>query len=363
MKKILVFGMSSNYGGVEKFIMNYYQNIDRKFIQFDFLCYDSLPAYHDKIENLGGKIHIVTSRRKNPIKSRIAIRKALKENKYDAIWDNLCSLSDISILRIAKRLGVKTRIIHSHNSMNMSGKFTAVMHYIHKKMIGKLATDFWACSIPAGKWFYNKKILNSTKIVNNAIVTKNFVFDPYQRDLKRKEFHIENNFVIGNIGRFHYQKNHDFLINIFQAIHKKNKNAVLMLVGDGELRPQIEDKIKKLGLSDNVILTGVRSDIPQILQAMDVFLFPSLFEGLPITLVEAQAAGLPCVISDTITEEVAITNLVQYVSLNRSPEFWANTVLQHINNCKRIDTSAQIKSAGYDIEASTKTLENLLYDI
>ena len=215
---------------------------------------------------------------------------------------------------------------------------------------------FFACSEAAGKWLFGNKVCKSKNyfIMNNAINTKEFIYNESIRLKKRQEFNIQNKLVIGHIGKILSQKNHNFLIDIFKDLNSKNKNAVLMLVGDGELKPLIKRKVDSLGLNEYVIFTGVRSDIPMLLQAMDVFVFPSIHEGLPVTLVEAQASGLPCFISDNITTEVMITNSVKRISLKKSPEEWTKEIFSSLKRHQRRNMSSEIIRAGYDIESVIK---------
>ena len=190
--------------------------------------------------------------------------------------------------------------------------------------------------------------------MNNAIDTQRYIFDSDTRERMRKEMELEDSFVIGHIGRFNYQKNHEFLIDIFNEISKKEPKARLLLVGDGNLRPEIESKITRFGISDKVIMTGVRSDVPDLLQAMDCFVFPSHYEGLPVTVVESQAAGLKCFISEAVTREVDITGRCEFLHID-NPKGWADKILSC--NLKKVDTYEQIKAAGYDINTTAKQLQ------
>ena len=192
--------------------------------------------------------------------------------------------------------------------------------------------------------------------MKNAIDTNKFIYNKDIRRQKRKELNIENKFVVGHVGRFHPQKNHDFIIDIFKELNEKRKNSVLLLVGDGELRQSIENKVKELNLLDKVIFTGVRDDIPELLQSMDVFVFPSLYEGLPVTLIEAQATGLPCIVSDTITHEAIISSNIQSVSLQKSAEEWADKILLIDNGSNRENAAIEIINSGFDVNEIAKML-------
>lgn len=303
MKKVLVFGMTVNPGGVESVIMNYYRHMNKQKIQFDFLCNCPHIAYEDEIKALGGKIFKITSRKENYWRFKTELKKFMKENasKYDMLWVNLCSLVNIDYLVYAKKYGIKKRIIHCHNSSNDAGLMKGIIHMINKKRIGCLATDFWSCSEEAAPWFFSKKIIRSDKfrIIPNAIDVKKFEPNIGIRNSLRKELGLEDMIVIGHVGRFHFQKNHIFLIEIFEELYKRNSNYRLLLVGQGELETNIREKVISKGLSEKVIFCGVRTDVEKLYQAMDLFILPSIFEGLGVVALEAQACLLPCLLSDT----------------------------------------------------------------
>lgn len=363
-RKILIFGMTAETGGVESFIMNYVRHMTGKGVVFHFLTYNARPAFGDEIEALGGKIIIIPGRGKNPLKCISAIKRVLAQTEYDAVWSNLCYLSDILVLKYAKKAGVPVRVIHAHNNANMSGRINGYLHRYNRNRIGKIATDFWCCSDSAGEFFYPESIRSSEKyrVIPNAVDTGKYAFDGSVRTEKRKELNLEDKFVIGNVGRLHFQKNHMFMLEIFQQICRVRQNVVLLLVGDGELRPQIEAKIDELGLRDKVLLLGRRNDVSELMCAMDVFLLPSLFEGFPVSLVEAQTSGLPCFTSkDRVTDDAAVTDLLKFIKLSDAPEVWADAIL-NVENHLRTDRSQDIKQAGYDIRISAEQLIRFLID-
>ncbi|WAA12116.1 glycosyltransferase family 1 protein [Fervidibacillus halotolerans] len=358
--RILHVFAQMNRGGAETMIMNMYRHIDRSKIQFDFVVHtEEHCAYDKEIYELGGRIFRVPRYTgKNHLNYKKSWNQFFKMHpEYKIIHGHVRSTASI-YLKIAKKYGVIT-IAHSHSTSSGSG-LSAIVKNILQYPIRYIADYLFACSKDAGEWLYGKRACkkNNFYILKNAIDTKQYVFNESIRNIKRKEFKIENKFVIGHVGRFNIPKNHSLLIDIFKKVHDKNQNTVLMLVGDGELRPIIEKKVNELGLSDYVIFTGVRSDIPELLQATDVFVFPSLYEGLPVTLVEAQAAGLPCIISDTITDEVKITNLVEKLPLNLSAKEWAEKVLKYMNVYERKNTFEEIKTGGYDVNETAKWLED-----
>lgn len=359
-KRVLVFGMTPNPGGMESVVMNYYRHIDIQKIQFDFLCYDEQPAYSDEIKNLGGKIFIITSRRKNLKRNRDELRLFFKEysQEYVAVWENANSLSDIAPLVFAKKYGVTNRIIHAHNSKNMGGKITQLLHSINRLRIQRYANHFWACSQLAGEWMYPQSVLSTKnyQIIKNAIDLSKFAYNKDIRLKKRKELKIENCFVIGHVGRFHFQKNHQFLIDIFNEVHKNFDNSILLLIGQGEDEQIIREKVKSLGLLDYVKFLGARADTAELYQAMDIFVLPSHFEGLGLVLIEAQANGLPCYASDCIPKEAQVTSSCQYLSLNLSAEKWVDKIMSHENG-RNPDAVKEIQNSNYDIQKNAKNLE------
>ncbi len=361
MKKVLVFGITDNPGGVESVIMNYYRNIDRKKIQFDFLCNTEIVAYEDEIKKLGGTIYRVTARSKDRKKFYQDLDEFFKNhsNEYIAIWVNVCSLANIDYLKYAKKYGIKRRIIHCHNARNMDSKLRGILHLLNRIVLHKYATDFWTCNRKSNAWFYSRKIIKSNKIieVNNAIDTKVFKFDEKIREEYRKKLGLENKFVIGHVGRFHFQKNQLFLLDIFNEVHKREPNSTLILVGQGEDAEKITNKIDSLGLKDSIMLLGIRDDVNKLMCAMDVFLFPSLFEGLGIVLLEAQATRLPCVAScDDTPPEVNMTDEFIFLPLDASIGIWAGSVLD-FKNTKRKTNNDFIKKNNYDISCEAKKLE------
>lgn len=344
-----------NRGGAESFVMNVYRNIDRKKVQFDFILFRKEECdFNQEIRDLRGEIYwIPRYNGKNHFIFKRAWNKFFKEHSdYKIIHGHVRSTASI-YLKIANKNGLTT-IAHSHNTSSGKG-LDAIVKNVLQYPIKTIADHCFACSKSAGLWLFGEN--TNFHVLNNAIDTTKFIFNDNIRDGKREELGIKSKFVIGHIGRFHIQKNHTFLIDVFKELHDKNEDAVLLLVGDGELRSSIEKKIKVLKLVDNVILTGVRSDIPELLQAMDVFVFPSLFEGLGIVVVEAQAAGLPCIIADTIPQEAHVTDLIENLSLNDSSAIWTNKILEQINH-KRKDTYQEIVKCRYDIKEIVKWLED-----
>lgn len=363
--RVLQVFAQMNRGGAETMIMNLYRNIDRSKFQFDFVVHtDEKCAYDDEIKSLGGMIfRIPRYNGKNHFQYKKAWTDLLKCNpEYKVIHGHVRSTASI-YLRIAKKLGLTT-IAHSHSTSSGKG-LSAVIKNTFQYPIRYISDYFFACSKSAGVWLFGNKVCieDNFIIINNAIDTKKFIFNNSTRMDKRKELEVNEKLLIGHVGRFNSPKNHDFLIDIFKDIYDKNNDVILMLVGDGELRHRIEKKVDNLGLNNNVIFTGIRSDIPELLHATDLLIFPSLYEGLPVTLIEAQAAGLRCLASDRITDEVRLTDLIEYAPLNKGENYWAERALELSQGYERRNMYNEIANAGYDIESVAKRYQEFIKDI
>ncbi|MGL5414776.1 MAG: glycosyltransferase family 1 protein [Clostridium sp.] len=363
MKKILVYGLTAVKGGVESFLMNYYRNFDLTKVSVDFISNTEEAAYEDEVLALGGNVYKVCSKRKNPFKFKKDLEEIFKETEYDVVWVNLCSLANIDYLKMAKKYGVKNIIVHSHNAGNMNGKLKEYFHNKNKKNIRKYANHFWSCSKLASEWFYDEDIIKSErfKVINNAIDTERFDYNVEVREKYRKEMDLENDLVLMNVGRFNIQKNHDFLIEIFNEVNKEVKNVKLLLVGVGELQEEIKNKVSSLGISKNIVFLNSRDDVNNLMQAADIFLMPSLFEGLPVSAVEAQASGIQCVLSDRITDEIKITDLIKFVDIDKekSIERWKDKIIsiKNIELENRSSKKLQVENAGFEIKLEAKKLE------
>lgn len=357
-----VFGRLDR-GGAETMIMNLYRNIDRTKIQFDFIIHTKDKCdYEDEIRFLGGRIYSIPRYKgKNHREYKNIWNDFLKQhNEYKIIHGHVRSTAAI-YLSIAKKYKLKT-ISHSHNTSSGKG-IVAIFKNLLQYPIRYKADYLFACSKSAGEWLFGEKACKSKKfyILKNAIDSEKFIFNKEIRIEKRKELNLQDNYVIGHIGRFHPQKNHDFLINVFKKVHEKNKNSVLLLIGDGELKKSIENNVKKLGIEKNVIFTGGRSDITELLQAMDLFVLPSLYEGLGIVVIEAQASGLHCVVSDNVPKETNITKNVKYISLKESQRYWSQIILKYFEGYNRKNTKDKIIDSGYDIKETSKWIEKFYF--
>ncbi len=366
MNKILIFGMTENPGGVESFLMNYYRHLDKTKFQFDFLCnsYEKV-AYEDEILELGGKTFHFPARSQNIMAYREKLEEFFKKrsSEYHAIWVNVCSLANIDYLKLAKKYGISKRIIHSHNSQNMDSKLRGILHLINKNVIGRYATHYWACSKEAADWFYNKELQKDVVIIHNAIDVERMAFDSMKRKKIRESLGWENKFVIGNIGRLHFQKNQMFILEIFYEVLKQLDSARLILVGQGEDEAELKKRVEELEIGKYVYFAGIQYDIAGRLSAFDLFLFPSKFEGLSIVALEAQANGLIVLASKgVIPEDVCINDNFEFYSLRKSAVEWASKIVQMKSNLERKkleDIFINFIQKGYSIDTEIKKLEGL----
>lgn len=362
--KVLQIGLSYNPGGIESCIMDYFRRLSKLNVSFDFICmYDSL-AYEEEIKVLGGRIFYLPNIKKHPIKFKKQFYALLMREKYDVVHVNMLSAANIVPLTVAKKAGIRKIIAHSHNSSS-PGVLRNILHVLNKRSVSQYATHCAACSKLAAQWLFSGEIYKNDRyiLLNNAINVQKYLFDQQERNEMRSMLEIENKWVIGHVGRFEEQKNHESLIDIFSCICKRSDDAVLLLVGTGELKDRIEKKVMDLGLGDKVKFLGVRKDVDKLWKAMDIFLFPSLFEGLPIVAIEAQASGILSFFSDTITRELKITDQVEFLPLSRGAEYWCEKIIERrdyrreeADNQKIYEKFAQ---AGYTIETAGERLLEL----
>jgi glycosyltransferase involved in cell wall biosynthesis len=356
----------SKGSGVMSLIMNYYRHIDRSKIQFDFCFFiDENETYDEEIINLGGKIYKI---------SRPSLKKSFKNKVKNFFEEQKGIYTTLHIHEvyltflfapIAKNSGIYNIITHSHSTKFSDNKISALRNRLLCVRINKHANHFFACSTMAGISLYGKKMMKEGKviIINNAIDCEKFKYDEPTRNKIRKELNLEDNFVIGHIGRFKEQKNHKFLIDVFSVIKKQNKKAKLLLVGEGPLFNQTLENIKQLNLIDDVLFLKQRNDVSKILQTMDAFILPSLFEGLGIVLLEAQSAGLPCYASNVVPIEAKVTDEFHYLSLKEQPRVWANVVLNSVENINRSNSYIKVKNRGFDIFEEVIRLEKIYLSI
>ncbi len=351
--RVLQVVTNMSYGGLENLLMNYFRHIDRNRVQFDFLTHvDIHQDFEEEITTLGGNLYRLPMLNPLSIHYRSELQSFLASHpEYKIVHSHLDCTAGFP-LKFAKATNVPIRIAHAHNS-NQSHNLKYLLKIFYRHFIPKHATHLFACGKEAGNWMFRG--LPYT-IVRNAIDVSNFTFSSQKSASVKADLCISDKFVIGHVGQFRQQKNHSFLIKIFNEVHHSNPNAVLLLVGKGPEMQATQDLVHKLGLSNSVYFLGARSDIPDLMQAMDLFILPSLFEGLPVTMIEAQAAGLPCIISDKVPLECKITEDVTQISLEAPLSEWADSILRYQSFSKK-DTTEILQQSGYDIVTNAKWLE------
>jgi glycosyltransferase involved in cell wall biosynthesis len=357
--RVLHIVVNMNRGGAETLIMNLYRNIDRTKVQFDFLTCKK-GVFDREIIELGGQIHRI------PYINEVGHFRYIKSlnhffshhNDYTIVHSHLNKMSGF-VLRTAKKYGIRHCISHSHNTGGEGGIFAKGYKWYSGLFIPGNSDYKFACSQAASKWLFGNKS-NEAKLLNNGIEPEMFMYSPEIRMKKRKELGINNQLVIGHVGRFTKQKNHKFLIEVFAGFVKRRPDSILLLCGDGVLRKDIEKLVNEFNLQEKVKFLGVRNDINQLLQAIDIFLFPSLHEGLPVTLIEAQAAGVPCFISDKITSEVDLgLDLMKFLKLT-SIDLWVTELEKFkVEKIQRnISKISQLRDQGYDIKNTATWLQD-----
>lgn len=348
MKRLLCILDSLNVGGAETFLMKVMRCLPPEEYQFDFLVSKPGGVYAQEIMDRGGKIYTVPPRRKDLATALKDIQTVVKQNHYHTVL----RLGDEPVVGLdllaAKLGGAKYLAFRSCNALTGLSTSANMVNALMRPILNVVTDIRIAPSKLAAEYTFGKCGAKKTHILHNGVDLEIFCYDEQGRIAVRQEFGLEDRPVVGHIGRFSKQKNHRYLLEVFQQIRCLREDAVLLLVGTGEDKDLICRWIREFGLEENVILAGQRFDIPQLLSAMDVFVFPSLHEGMPNTVIEAQATGLPCVIADTITTEANITGLVQYLPLTLSPLEWAKSSLEVIAS-PRENTSEDFRTNGYDI--------------
>ncbi len=349
-------------GGAESRIMDLYRRMNRDEIQFDFLVHSSAmnwftrekerkPEFYDEeIEAMGGHIYVLPKFKVyNYFFYKRAVRKFfVKHREFRVVQGHMTSTAGI-YLPIAKKAGVPVTVAHARNAGVVKGLKGAATRFFRRELVEK--ADFcFACSLLAGQDVFGRTAVSEgrVKIIYNAIDVRRFTYDEKERAAARKQLGISQELVLGHVGRFEYQKNHPYLLEVFAAVCRERKDAVLLLLGEGKDRPAMEERCKQMGIADRVRFMGNRKDTERYYQAMDIFLLPSFFEGLPGVLMEAQAAGLRCFVSDTVTREAKATDLVTYLSIEKPAESWAKAVLERAEYERR-DTAQELTAAGFNV--------------
>lgn len=355
-------------GGAESRIMDLYRCINREHIQFDFLVHSSSVQerkqefYDEEIERLGGIIYVLP---KFKVYNYIAYKRAVrqffkKHHKYKVVQGHMTSTASI-YLPIARKAGIPVMAAHARSAGVDKGIKGIITKWLRRPLL-RQADYCFACSKEAGEAVFGRKWANNSKavILPNAIQSEKYIYNVDQRDKLLKELNLIDHYVIGHVGRFHYAKNHGFLLDVFALLQKKMEEkkikAVLLLLGEGPGMEASKEKARNLGMEQQVLFMGNKKDVENYYQIMDYFVFPSLFEGLPGTVVEAQAAGLKCIISDKITQEVGFSELVHYESIEKTEELWADYILQHAFY-ERSNMSSIVKEAGFDVNEQALIME------
>ena len=351
-------------GGVEAVVMNYYRHIDKSKIQFDFICdEDSTNIPYDEIKKLGGKVILIPPYQKL-FKYHKVLKRVLKEGKYKIVHSHINTLSVFS-LWAAKSAKVPVRIAHSHSTTNKKEKKKNLLKKILRPLSKLFATNYMACTEHAGRWLFGNKTYDKGKVylLNNAIDIEKYKFNEDIRKKLRKELKInKDTFVIGHIGRFVEQKNHRFLIDLFYEYQKKNKNSLLILVGQGPLLKEMQDKVRNYKMQNKVIFLGQRDDANELYQAFDMFILPSLYEGLGMVLIEAQCSGLFCIASSDVPIIAKISDNLEFINLNESQETWLLHLKKIYMNKRKFDTLL-IKKYGFDIGLESQKLDSYYLNI
>lgn len=366
--RVLQVGMTRNLGGIETYLIEQFRHLDKSKIDYDFvnITGEYSICYEDEILASGSKIFKVVSRHKNPLLHYLQWFNILLQNKgvYDVIVLNTNSLEYVFPLVLGKIFGIPVRVIHSHNSgfENKQGLARRLFVGMNKKLLAWSANLRFACSQFAGQWMFKD---NPYHVIYNAIDIHKYDADLAVRDEMRQALNLDTALTLLHVGRFSYQKNHSFLLDIFKEVHSIQPDSVLLLVGDtteeSEFLTEVKRKIKAYGLENVVRLLGRRDDVNKIMQAADVLVMPSFFEGLTVVGIEAQASDLPLLLSDTVTKELGLLPSTQFISLEAGPTAWAEAIVNSKQH-NRQSRYEELKAAGYDIGNETERVEKLLID-
>lgn len=366
MLRILHSVSNMDRAGIETMLMNYYRHIDREQLQFDFLCNKKKPgAYDEEIQALGGRIF--RSPGLNParfLQYQLYMQELFAQHPEYRILHGHNGAFAVYSLYGAKRAGLPVRIFHGHDT-NLTRDLKYPLKLFCLQFLEANINQRWSCGVEAARFYYGNEVVQqgTFRVIHNAIEVERFLYDEESRRHLRQQYGLEHKRVLGHVGRFMDQKNHEFLIKLFAELHRRDAAAFLVLIGDGELMPKIQAKVKALGLDQAVLFVGNVPNVNEWYQAFDAFILPSHYEGLPVVGIEAQAAGLTCVFADTITKEIAFSQDVAYLSLNAGPEVWCQQLLEAFTKKQRPDNYALITDAGYNIKFEARKLQQLYMDL
>ena len=356
MIRVLHIVGSLERNGIETFLMNVYRNIDREKVQFDFAIYNepSANSYEQEVRSLGGKVYMLSKKSDGFIAYLSSLKRVIKENNYKIVWRSTDSCIGGSDLIVAAFAGANYRVLHAHSSSIFG--VSKYIHYLLRPFCNMATNKRVACGEAAAKWMFGGR---TAEIMQNGINTAAFQFDESIRQEYREQFSVEEKIVIGNVGRLEEVKNPLFLIDVFNAFHRKNRNSALFLIGTGDLLEECKKKVEGYGIADDVFFLGTRPDVAKLLQMFDVFVMPSIYEGFPVAMIEAQDAGLPCVVSDTVPKETNILGQVQFVSLDAGLEEWCSAISGKIG--VRVENASNAMfDKGYDINRVVQRAEEIV---
>ena len=350
--------------GIESFIMNVYRNIDRERVQFDFLVLrNEKEFYDDEILRLRGKKYFVYSKIKNTwlrvLDESRQIEVFLKDHNYKIVHIHYTTPLRAPYLLAAKRAGVPIRIYHAHSAaVSGKSKLKLYIYEYYRKKTMEWGTEWFACSKAAAKWIFPEELFGSgkVKIIYNGIDTNRFKYDKFKRNMIREQLGLNCAYTLINTGRFSEQKNQSFLLKVNKDLKQKCPNIKLLFLGEGKLQGEIKEKAKQMGVYTDILFLGVKKNVEDYLSAADFYVMPSRYDGLPVAAIEAQCSGLPSIMSTNITDEVALTDHIEFISLDEKISEWSNKILKY-KNFLREDNSQIIAKNGYDIKTVAKWIE------
>lgn len=355
--RVLHIEIGSGFGGIGTFLLNVYRYIDRPRLQFDFVTVRDKVFTEQQFTELGGRIFRIPYG--NMLDYYRKLVKLISENGYEIVHIHKNSAANIIPFLACRRAGVKVVVAHSHNTKPTAGRLSQILHYMNRPILNRLVDARFACSDLAAFWLFGKRCVEKDGViyVRNGIVTERFLYNVKARMKVRRELELqEGTFLIGNVGRMSAQKNQVFLVEILYEIRKKYGDTRLLICGDGELRDKIWKRAEDLGIADSLILPGRCNNIEEILQALDAYVMPSLYEGLSVAAVEAQCAGLPVILSDTMSGQTVITGNCRMVSLRRTAEEWAERILE-FRGVRNKNAEKEVRRAGFHIRETASFLQ------
>lgn len=367
--RILQTGFTQNRGGIEVIIMNIYRNIDRGKVQFDFLDDCKGIYFKEEIEAMGGRVISIPTRRENYFLYHRILKELLSTGEYVAVHCNCLSDANIDVAKVAYKYGKTKVIIHSHQNMKLRHFRSEILHRFNRLWLANKDIVRLACSTKAAVWIHGKKNVKKGKvqIVHNAIEIQKFKYNQKIAEEYKSLLQLENKFVIGCVGRFAYQKNYEFLAEVFSEIKKVKDNAILVCVGgEGGMMDKVIKKFKDLNIWNSVKMMGIRDDVEKIMEAFDIFVLPSRWEGLGIVYIEAQASGVLTIASDVVPPETKVTDLIHYIPLQVNADVWANKILSWYDEqgkLQRRDRTEEIRKQGYDILSVSKEMEEIYMNL